>query len=159
MVHDRCHSYQQLNEFQGIALIPSYSKFENILPDELIQTKLKEELEIARDELKKIIKDDLENIKNLCLQHNKTILFDEFRKPDYIVKMAIYAENDTYDHLLFNYAHWTMCLGTLEVLSYNAISMSTEQKTYYTDYVNGHRSKQKTKFIFFVRAYQDFLDS
>jgi hypothetical protein len=74
VVHDRCHSYQQLNEFQGIALIPSYSKFENILPDELIQTKLKEELEIARDELKKIIKDDLENIKNLCLQHNKTIL-------------------------------------------------------------------------------------
>jgi hypothetical protein len=71
--------------------------------------------------------------------------------------MAIYAENDTYDHLLFNYAHWTMCLGTLEVLSYNAISMSTEQKTYYTDYVNGDRSKQKTKFIFFVRAYQDFF--
>lgn len=37
---------------------PSYSKFENILPDEIIQTQIKEELEIARDELKKIISED-----------------------------------------------------------------------------------------------------
>jgi hypothetical protein len=140
-----------------LSISSSYSKFENILPDELIQTQLKEELELARDELKQIIKEDQENIKNLCLQQNKTILFDEFRKPDYIIKMAFYTENDTYDHLLFNYAHWTMSLVTLEILTYNAINMSTELKTYYTDYTNGDRTKQKTTFINFVRAYQDFF--
>ena len=46
-----------------LSLSPSYSKFENILPDELIQTHLEEELELARDELKEIIKEDQKNIK------------------------------------------------------------------------------------------------
>lgn len=140
-----------------LSLSPSYSKFENILPDELIQTHLEEELELARDELKEIIKEDQENIKNLCIQQNKTIPFSDFINPNYIVKMAFYAENDIYDHLLFNYAHWTMCLVTLEALTYNVINISTELGTYYVDYANGDRIKQKTKFIFFVRAYQDFF--
>lgn len=121
-----------------LSLSPSYSKFENILPDELIQTQLKEELEIARDELKRIIKEDQGNIKNLCLQQNIIIPFSDFHKPDFIVKMAFYAKGDTssYDHRLFNYAHWTMCLVTLEVLTYNAINMSTELKTYYSVITN-----------------------
>ena len=71
--------------------------------------------------------------------------------------MAFYAENDICDHLLFNYAHWTMCLVTLEALTYNVINISTELGTYYVDYANGDRIKQKTKFIFFVREYQDFF--
>ena len=108
-----------------LSLSPSYSKFENILPDELIQTHLEKELELARDELKEIIKEDQENIKNLCIQQNKTIPFSDFINPNYIIKMAFYAENDIYDHLLFNYAHWTMCLVTLEALTYNVINIST----------------------------------
>lgn len=67
-----------------LSLSPSYSKFENILPDELIQTHLEEELELARDELKEIIKEDQENIKNLCIQQNKTIPFSDFINPNYI---------------------------------------------------------------------------
>lgn len=141
-----------------LSLSPSYSKFENILPDELIQTQLKEELEIARGELKKIIKEDQENIKNLCLEQNKTIPFSDFVNPNYIVKMAFYSEDDTsYDDLLSYYAHWTMCLVTLEALTSNIINMSNELKIYYTDYTNGERTEQKAKFIFFVRAYQDFF--
>ena len=58
--------------------------------------------------------------------------------------MAFYAENDICDHLLFNYAHWTMCLVTLEALTYNVINISTELGTYYVDYANGDRIKQKT---------------
>jgi transcription initiation factor IIE alpha subunit len=58
---------------------PSYSKFENILR-EVIQTQLKEELQKTRDELKKIIKEDQENNKNLCLQQNQTLTFSDFRK-------------------------------------------------------------------------------
>jgi hypothetical protein len=144
-----------------LSLSPSFSKFENILPDELIQTQLKEELEITRDELKKIIKEDQENIKNLCLQQNRIIPFSDFHKPDFVVKMAFYTKQDMspYDHLLFNYAHWIMCLVTLEVLTYGVIDMSITLKAYYNDYVNGDRPKQKTSFINFVSAYQDLFGS
>ena len=84
-----------------LSLCPSYSNFENILPDELIQAQLKEELEIARDELKRIIKEDHENIQNLCTQQNRIITFSDFHNPDFVVKMAFYPKGDTssYDHL------------------------------------------------------------
>jgi hypothetical protein len=122
-----------------------------------MQTELKSELEAARNEVKLIIKEDLENIKNLSFRQNKTILFDEFKKPDYIVKNAFYLEGDTsYDDLPFHYAHWTMCLVTLEILSQKVIDMSVELRTYYSDYVNVDKSRQKTAFLFFVRTYQDF---
>jgi hypothetical protein len=140
-----------------LLISPSYRQFEGILPDDLIETELKNELETARDGTKRIIKEDLENIKSLSIKHNKTILFNEFRKPDYIVQNAFYLEGDvSYDDLPFRYAHWTMCLATLEVLTQKVIDMSVQLKTYYTDYVNADKSKQKNAFIFFVSAYQDF---
>lgn len=49
-----------------------------------------------------------------------------------------------------------MCLLTLEILTQKVIGMSVELKTYYDDYVNADKSKQKNAFISFVRAYQDF---
>jgi hypothetical protein len=140
-----------------MSISPSYRKFEGILPDDLMHTELKSELEAARNEVMLIIKEDLENIKNLSIQQNKTILFNEFKKPDYIVKNAFYSEDDiSYDDLLFHYAHWTMCLGTLEMLTQKVIDMSVQLKTYHADYVNADKSREKTAFLFFVHAYQDF---
>jgi hypothetical protein len=141
-----------------LSISPSYRKFEGILPDDLMQTELKSELEAARNQVKLIINEDLGNIRNLSVQQNKTIMFDEFKKPDYIVKNAFYLEGDTSydDDLSFRYAHWTMCLATLEILTQKVIDMSVQLKAYYTDYVNADNSKQKNAFIFFVRAYQDF---
>lgn len=62
-----------------LSISPSYRKFEGILPDNLIETELKKALETARDEIKRIIEEDSENIKNLSVKQNKTILFDEFK--------------------------------------------------------------------------------
>lgn len=42
---------------------PYYSKFENILPDELPETEITEELGSARNEINKTIEEDLRKIK------------------------------------------------------------------------------------------------
>ena len=49
------------SEIQNI--IPYFSKFENILPDELIDIEIAEELVRARNEINKIIEEDLRKIK------------------------------------------------------------------------------------------------
>jgi len=45
-------------------ITPYYSKFENILPDELIYIEVTEELGRARNEVNKIIEEDLREIKD-----------------------------------------------------------------------------------------------
>jgi hypothetical protein len=55
------------SKIQTIA--PYYSKFENILPYELIHSEITEELCRARNEINKIIDEDLRNIKNLSVQN------------------------------------------------------------------------------------------
>jgi hypothetical protein len=94
---------------------PIYTKFENILPDELsYNNNIIEELERARYEINSIINDDLRNIKNLAISQNKAIAFNEFLKPPSIFKMAFYIESDhSQDPILFYYAHWIMSLSTL----------------------------------------------
>jgi hypothetical protein len=44
--------------------IAYFSKFENILPDELIDIEIAEELSRARNEINKIIEEDLRKIKD-----------------------------------------------------------------------------------------------
>ena len=57
-----------------------YSKFENILPDELIYIEITEEFGRARNEVNKIIEEDLREIKDLTIRQNKSIAFNEFSK-------------------------------------------------------------------------------
>ena len=52
-----------------------YTKFQNILPDELSHTKITEELEEAKNEIDKIIEEDLRNVKSLSNSQNKAIPF------------------------------------------------------------------------------------
>jgi hypothetical protein len=81
---------------------PIYTKFENILPDELSHNNIAEELERARYEINNIIKDDLKNIKNLAIRQNKAIAFNGFLKQPSVFKTAFYIERDhSQDPILF----------------------------------------------------------
>ena len=95
---------------------PRYTKFENVLPDELSHTQITEELEEAKNEINNIIEEDLRNVKSLSSSQNKAIPFNQFLKPPSIIKAAFYLENDhSQDPILFYYAHWTMSLSALTV--------------------------------------------
>ena len=73
---------------------PRYTKFENVLPDELSHTQITEELEEAKNEINNIIEEDLRNVKSLSSNQNKAIPFNQFLKPPSIIKEAFYLEND-----------------------------------------------------------------
>jgi archaellum component FlaC len=75
-------------------VIQRYAKFENILPDGLIRTRITEELEEAKNEINNIIEEDLKNVKSLSCSQNKAIPFNEFLKPPSIIKAAFYIESD-----------------------------------------------------------------
>jgi hypothetical protein len=140
------------------SVTPIYTKFENILPDELSHTKITEELEEAKNEINKIIEQDLRNVKSLSSSQNKGIPFNEFLKPPSIIKAAFYIESDhSQDPTLFYYAHWTMSFSTLRSLAQNIIEMSRQLKTFYANYMNATSTYEKgIEFNHFVRAYQDF---
>jgi hypothetical protein len=135
-----------------------YTKFENILPDELSHIQIAEELEEAKNEINNIIEEDLRNVKSLSNSQNKVIPFNEFLKPPSIIKAAFYTKSDhSQDPILFYYAHWTMSLSALRSLAQNIITMSTELKTFYANYIKATaRSEKGIEFNHFVRVYQDF---
>jgi hypothetical protein len=139
-------------------ITPTYTKFENILPDELSYIQITEELEDAKNEINNIIEEDLRNVKSISSSKNKAIPFNEFSKPPSIIKAAFYLENDdSQDPILFQYAHWTMSFSALRSLSQHIIEMSRELKTFYADYINATARHEKAiEFSHFVRAYQDF---
>lgn len=139
-------------------ITPTYTKFENILPDELSHTQITEELEEAKNEINNIIEEDLRNVKNLSSSKNKAIPFNEFLKPPSIIKAAFYLENDdSQDSILFRYAHWTMSFSALRSLAQHIIEISRELKTFYADYINASARHEKgIEFNHFVRSYQDF---
>jgi hypothetical protein len=135
-----------------------YAKLENISPDELNHTTIIEELEEAKNEINKIIEEDLRNVKSLSSSHNKEIPFNEFLKPSSIIKAAFYIESDqSQEPLLFYYAHWTMSLSALRSLTQNIIEISKELKTFYDNYMKAAATHEKgIEFNHFIRAYQDF---
>jgi hypothetical protein len=135
-----------------------YTKFENILPDELNHTTIIEELEEAKIKINEIIEEDLRNVKRLSTSQNKAIPFNEFLKPPSIIKAALYIkEDDSQDPVLFYYAHWTMSLSALRSLAQNIIAISLELKRFYSNYMNAtDRNEKGIEFNHFIRAYQDF---
>ena len=134
----------QLNAFENTNTIPYFSKFENILPDELTDIEIAEELSRARNEINKIIEEDLRKIKDLTIRQNKSIAFNEFTKPASIIRMALYIEGDpSYDDVSFYFAHWTMSFSTLRSLAHSVIDISTELKTYYNNYLKANSQTQR----------------
>jgi hypothetical protein len=135
-----------------------YTKFENILPDELSHTEITRELEEAKNEINNIIEEDLRNVRSLSSSQNKAIPFNEFLKPPSIIKSAFHIETDhSQEPVLFYYAHWTMSLSTLRSLAQSIIEMSRELKTFYANYMNATaRNEKGIEFNHFVHAYQDF---
>jgi hypothetical protein len=136
---------------------PMYAKFESILPEQLDNTSITEELEIAKNEINSIINDDLKNIKNLAVSKNKAIEFNEFLKPPSIIKMAFYIDGDSsQDVASFHCAHWIMSVSTLQSLTKNVIDISKELKTVYTSYMDPKTEEKGKVFNHFVRSYHDF---
>ena len=140
---------------------PYYSKFENILPDELPEIEITEELGRAKNEINKTIEEDLRKIKDLTIRQNKSIAFNEFTKPASIIRMAFYIEGDpSYDDVSFYFAHWTMSFSTLRSLAQSVISISIELKTHYNSYLttNSQTKTQEKRMAFsrFIRTYQEF---
>jgi|SRR5918996_157833 hypothetical protein len=149
------------SEIQSV--IPYYSKFENILPEELPEVEITEVLDRARNELNKIIEEDLKKIKDLAAKQNKSIAFNEFTKPPSVIRMAFYIEGESsYDDVSFYYAHWTMSFSTLQSLAQSVINTSTELKTNYNNYLNAstqiqiQRQEKGIAFNRFIRYYQEF---
>ena len=150
------------SEIQNIT--PYYSKFENLLPEELSDTGITEELIRARNEINNIIEEDLKKIKDLATRQNRSIMFNEFTKPPSVIKMAFYIEGESsYDDVSFYYAHWTMSFSTLQSLAQSVINTSTELKTNYNNYLNASTQIQIQKqekgiaFNRFIRSYQEFF--
>jgi hypothetical protein len=140
-------------------ITPRYTKFENVLPDELSHTQISEELEETKNEINNIIEEDLRNVKNLSSSQGQAIPFNQFLKPPSIIKAAFYFENDySHDPILFYYAHWTMSFSALRSLAQGIIESSRELKTFYDNYMNASAVTYKKKIDFnqFVNTYQDF---
>jgi predicted oxidoreductase (fatty acid repression mutant protein) len=57
-----------------------YTKFENVLPEELSHTQITEELEDAKNEINNIIEEDLRNVKSLSNSQNKAVLIIEKKR-------------------------------------------------------------------------------
>jgi hypothetical protein len=141
-----------------IRLIESYyAKLEYALPEQLMHDEIAEELEKAKNEIKKIIDEDLKNIRRLATNQKKVISFTEFSKPPSIIKRALYIEGDPEpDQISYYYSHWIMSLSSLQSLAQNAINMSAELKTCFTNYVNSIGYDRRIAFAHFVDAYRDF---
>ena len=138
-------------------LIPIYTKFENILPDELSNDNIFKELERAKHEINSIINDDLKNIKNLAISQNKVIAFNEFLKPPFVFKAGFYVDGNHLQDPILLYAHLVMSLSTLRSLAQNIVQTLRELKSFYGSYMNNVNSQEKQiAFSHFVRVYRDF---
>jgi hypothetical protein len=136
---------------------PYYSKLEYILPEDAIDNSITEELEKAKNEMTKIIEEDLKNIQALARSENKVIAFNKFSKPPAIIKMALYIEGDqSQDRIEYLYAHWIMSLSSLQFLAQEINQLSTELKRYYTNYLDATGHEKRIAFGRFVEAYRDF---
>ncbi len=138
---------------------PRYTKFENVLPEELNHIQIIEELEETKNEINNIIEEDLRNVKSLSSNQGQAIPFNQFLKPSSIIKAAFFLEDDhSDDHVLFYYAHWTMSFSALRLLSHGVIELSRDLKTFYANYMNASTAihEKKIDFNHFVNAYQDF---
>lgn len=157
MITMACYTIFQLMDSKIRIITPSYTKFENILLDELIESEITDELAKTKNEINMIVDEDLRNIKNLASSQNKAIAFSEFSKPSSIIRMAFYIEGDPpQDQASSYYAHSMMSLSTLQTLAQNVIKMSEELKTHYVFYLNSSAQEKRMAFNHFVRSYQDF---
>jgi hypothetical protein len=133
-----------------------YTRFDNMLPEELLDIDFND-LFLVHEEIKKIINEDLNNLKKVCAENNKPIRFDEFKDIEFLIKTGFYVENDPQKLEEFRCAHWYMSAVTLEMLSYSITTLSKGLLEYYQIYNDKSTSLYDRKFNFnrFVRTWQD----
>jgi hypothetical protein len=138
-------------------VLEKYSKFENILPEELLSIDFNE-LVLIHEEIKKIMNEDLDNIKKICAENNNLINFDDFKNIEYLLQLGFFAQNDpAQEDDKFQSAHWYMSMVTLDVLSKAICDLSKPLVEYYNIYMDPATSifDKKQNFNRFVRTWQD----
>ena len=140
-------------------LIQNYNIFENLLPEELLKVDFNA-LKTTKIEIKSIIDEDLQTIRNLSTQKNIIIDYVAFKKPEYIVRMGFFREGDVIqENVQFYFAHWYMSVVTLVNLSNQIIKISEDLVKYYTLYCKTDLPiiEKKINYNHFARAWLDFF--
>jgi hypothetical protein len=140
-----------------LSVEPYYSKFEDILPEELIHADIPEELRKAKNAIDNIIGEDQQNIQNLAARVTKQSALNSSTVA-ITIKMGFALKKDKSQDkiLLFQYAHWIMSLTSLQYLALSVINLSVDLKTYCNNYMNGTGQDKKKAFAEFIVAYSDF---
>ena len=117
---------------------------------------MNKELQTARDELNKIINEDRTNIQGLCIKENKTIAFNDYVNPEYVVNKVFWIPDDiSFDNSLLLCLLDYVCQNLRNSLA-KGVDMAAELEVYYKEYLNAGDQNKKTKFFSFMRTYQDF---
>ena len=145
-------------ETKIIQLVERYAKYENILPEQLLQINFNE-LETIKDEIKSVMREDMRSIKKLSAKKNKKIEFQKFKNLEYLIELGFFLEGDLPKEDEKTYcAHWYMGMVTLRMLSESVFVLSKELISYYKKYIDLNTSPfdRKINRNFYVRSWMDF---
>lgn len=135
---------------------PYYSKFEYILPEELLQSAITEQLKEAKSEMDTIIREDSQTLQKLAASANKESALDSSTLAAILKHAFALKEEQSQDKISFHYAHWIMSQVSLQYLALNAIELSGELTTSCSNYMNGTGEDRRKAFAEFIMIYSYF---
>lgn len=135
---------------------PYYSKLEYILPEELLQSAITEQLEEAKREMDNIIREDSQTLQKLAASANKESALDSSTLAAILKQAFALKEEQSQDKISFHYAHWIMSQVSLQYLALSAIELSGELKTSCSNYMTGTGEGRRKAFAEFIMSYTDF---
>ena len=135
-----------------------YGKLASILPEEIEDSNIIDELISIRDKIMKSIAADGEDLKTLLIQKDKQVDYQKLENVDNLIEKGFYKKGQgTQNELEFYYSHWTMACQTINLLSKAAIEIATELRKYYLGYLyGGELYDKKGYYARFIRTYMDF---
>jgi len=135
---------------------PYYSKLEYILPEELLQSAITEQLKEAKGEMDNIIREDSQTLQKLATNANKESALDSSSLSVILKQGFALEEEQSQDKISFHYAHWIMSQVSLQYLALSAIELSGELKSSCSNYMNGVGEGRRKAFAEFIMTYMDF---
>ena len=95
-----------------------YGKLASILPEEIEDSNIIDELISIRDKIMKSITADGEDLKTLLIQKDKQVDYQKLENVDNLIEKGFYKKGEgTQNELEFYYSHWTMACQTINLLS------------------------------------------
>jgi hypothetical protein len=135
---------------------PYYSKLEYILPEELLQSAITEQLREAKGEMDKIIREDSETLQKLAASANKESALDSSSLSVILEQGFALEEEQSQDKISFHYAHWIMSQVSLQYLAQSVIELSIELRKSCSNYLDGTGEDRRKAFADFIALYSDF---